>query len=290
MKKYIIFGILVLIGSHLLSQEHYLIPNVDHLGNERSIHNEIRSSNIQENVMYYNNHSDFAIDYNEITKKYIVKYLNYSWIDKIMGLGGFYFPLFEAKFNKYNLPIELKYLAVVESNLNPRAKSPVGASGLWQFMPATGKQYGLGKNQEVNLFYDPVASTESACKYLSRLYKLLGDWRLVLSAYNAGEGTVLKAIKKAGTKEYWKVRNFLPKETRAYVPSFYAVSYVFNFYREHNIKPRNFALSYSNVLISRSKEQIYINELKDKENYVFLNPQFIKGVIPKGAFYYSYNF
>lgn len=284
--------IFLIVPLYLNSQEVYLKTNTEHLKKENLFSNgqyrKIKKTSIEANIEEYNHYSVIGIDYNEVTKKYIQKYLDYRWIGKVMGLGSFYFPLFESKFQKYGLPEELKYLAVVESNLNPRAISHVGASGLWQFMPATGKEYGLGKNDKVNLFYDPIASTESACRYLLRLYKIFGDWKLVLSAYNAGEGTVLRAIKKAGSKNYWKVRRFLPSETKAYVPTFFAVSYVFNFNKAHGIESRKFDLSYEDVVVSKSKSEIEIDQLENKKYYYFLNPQFTKGIIPKGAFFYEY--
>lgn len=231
------------------------------------------------------------IDYNDVTYTYVKKYLNYKWYGKVIGLSNFYFPLFEAKLRQYGLPPELKYLAIVESNLNPRTVSHAGAKGLWQFMPATGAEYGLMETPSINTFYDTVAITDAACRYLRYLYKLLRDWNLVLSAYNSGQGTVLNAIKKAGTREYWKVRPFLPSETRAYVPSFVAVNYMFNFYKYHNIRPNYFRYQFSDFQIIRINNVTNFRELSfqfktDYELVKFANPQFTSEYIPAGSIVY----
>ena len=173
-----------------------------------------------------NSTSVIKIEYNEVIEKNIKRYLDYKWLPKVFGLLAFYRPMFLSKLKKYNLPKEILYLAIVESNLNPRAVSGAGAMGLWQFMPATGQKYGLFSANEINTFYDPTLSTEAACKHLKYLYEMLGDWNLALSAYNAGLGNVHKAILKAQTDDYWQVRKFLPSETRAYVPAFHAIKYI----------------------------------------------------------------
>lgn len=229
------------------------------------------------------------IDYNDVTFAYVKKFLGYRWYPKIIGLSTYYFPLFESKLDKYGLPRELKYLSVVESALNPRAGSWVGATGLWQFMPPTGKQYGLTKNTYINTFYDPMSNSDAGARYLRDLYKYFGDWNLAISAYNCGQGNVNKAIRKAGTKNYWKLRQYLPKETQAYVPSFIAVNYIFNFYKEHNMKPSYFKFNFFDLKIIKINKTTTFKELSKKFDYrilKFANPQFLTETIPQGSIVY----
>ena len=247
--------------------------------------------NIQEVFELINENSDVIINYNSVISQYIHKYLSYKWLSKIFGLLKFYQPLFETKLAEYGLPLDLKYLAIVESNLNPQAGSWAGASGLWQFMPKTGQNYGLAKNSKINLFFDPYSSTDAACQYLSFLYKMFGDWNLVLSAYNSGQGTVLNAIKKAGTKNYWVVRQYLPDETKAYVPSFHAVRFVGKAYSLFFEFLPTLKYDYSQVgeltadKTTTFKEFAAENNLNLQQLY-FLNPHIVTEIIPKGVFVY----
>lgn len=259
------------------------------LGEDNEIIETLEESTYKERFNYLNANTPLPIDYNDVTYTYVKKYLSYRWYGKIIGLSSYYFPLFEKKLAQYGLPLELKYLAVVESALNPRATSWVGAAGLWQFMPATGNQYGIKKNDYINIFYDPVGNTDSAVRYLKDLYLELGDWNLAISGYNCGAGNVRKAIKKAGSKNYWKVRSYLPKETQAYVPSFIAVNYLFNFYKMHNFKPTYFKHSFLDMTIIKVNEQTTLQELGKKFDYrliKFANPQFITSTVPKGSIVY----
>lgn len=249
---------------------------------------------VEDYFKYINENSEISIDYNEVISQHINRYSSYRWLPRIYGLLEFYAPLFEAKLRQYGLPKDLKYLAIVESNLNPQAGSWAGASGLWQFMPMTGKNYGLAKNDKINLFYDPYSSTDAACRYLTYLYKLFGDWNLVLSAYNSGEGRVMGAIRKAGTKSYWVVRNYLPAETRAYAPSFHAVRYIGEAYElYYKTKP---VLKYSYAQVKEMKIKstttfsnfAYQNGLNLQTLY-FLNPHIVTEVIPVNSFVYYIN-
>ncbi len=238
---------------------------------------------------FLNANTALSIDYNDVTYTYVKKFLSYRWYPKIIGLSAYYFPLFESKLDRYGVPRELKYLAVVESALNPRAGSWAGASGLWQFMPATGAQYGLRKNEYINTFYDPVANVDAGARYLRDLYKMYKDWNLAISAYNCGPGNLNKAIKKAGTTDYWKLRRHLPKETQAYVPSFIAVNYIFNFYKEHQMKPQYFKYSFFDLKTIRIERTTTFHELSrtfDSALLRFANPQFSSNVIPKGSIVY----
>ena len=224
--------------------------------------------------------------YNEVVQKFIDRYsgkLRRS-VSFMLGASNFYMPIFEEALEAYNLPLELKYLPVIESALNPKAVSRVGATGLWQFMLSTGKRYGL----EVNTLYDerrdPVKASYAAAHYLRDLYKIFDDWNLVIAAYNCGPAKVNKAIHRAkGETDYWKIYPYLPKETRGYVPAFIAANYIMNYYCDHNICPMIAELpaKTDTVMIDRDVhfEQIAkvlnidINIVKD------LNPQYRRNII-----------
>lgn len=236
-------------------------------------------------VYLHNQNSTFDIHYNALLYPYVNKYLSYKWFEKIIGLSWYYFPLFEAKLQQYNLPSELKYLAIVESNLNPRATSHMGAKGLWQFMPATGTHYNLMHNNIVSLYYDPVASTDAACRFLSDLYKEFEDWGLAISAYNCGAGNVRKAIRKAKSTDYWKVRMYLPEETKSYYPSIIAVLYMFEFYQQHEIYPSYFKYNFfDNDIIVKDKN--FDAKLRQNDFFKFANPHLLKQEIPSGVHIY----
>lgn len=176
---------------------------------------------------------------NPVAMSYIRAYLTKRRrsTELIIGRSLLYFPLFEQQLARHNLPAELKYLPVVESALNPRAVSPAGAGGLWQFMPATGRLEGLQANKYLDERFDPTKSTEAAMRHLRRLYNMFDDWELVLAAYNSGSGTVNRAIKRGRSRDYWKIQRLLPRETRNYVPAFIAATYVCEHYDLHGIEP-----------------------------------------------------
>lgn len=158
--------------------------------------------------------------------------------ERLMGISQFYFPLFEEALAAQNIPLEIKYLSVVESALNPRAVSRVGATGLWQFMYQTGKQYGLKVDTYADDRRDPLKASAAAAQYMKNMYAIFGDWDLVLASYNTGPGNVAKAIRRSGGKQnYWNIRPFLHKETQGYVPAFLATMYIFEYHKEHGIKP-----------------------------------------------------
>ena len=184
--------------------------------------------------------SPFHLDCNDITLgmiRFFVK--NRRGFAKIvLGRSKLYFDLYEDALAKHDMPIELKYLSVIESGLRPQVKSPAGALGLWQFMYGTGKMYGLVENSYIDERMDPVKATDAACKFLKKLHGIYGDWNLALAAYNAGPGNVNKAIRRSGGKRtYWEVRPYLPRETQGYVPNFIAATYLLTYFSEHNIKP-----------------------------------------------------
>ncbi|WP_343635182.1 LysM peptidoglycan-binding domain-containing protein [Fluviicola sp.] len=184
--------------------------------------------------------SSFGFDCNNVsltTIKFFAQNRR-NFVRVALGRGRLYFDLYEEKLAEYGLPLELKYLSVIESGLRPQVKSRAGALGLWQFMYATGKQYGLKENSYLDERMDPAKSTDAACRYLKKLYDIYGDWNLALAAYNAGPGNVNKAIRRSGGKRtYWEVRPFLPRETQGYVPNFIAATYLMTYHAEHNLLP-----------------------------------------------------
>jgi membrane-bound lytic murein transglycosylase D len=203
----------------------------------------------------------------------------------MLGLESLYFPMIEQALDRKNLPHELKYLTIVESALNPTAVSRVGATGLWQFMMATGKQYGLEINSLVDERRDPLASTYAACNYLKDLHGIYGDWALALAAYNCGPGNVNKAIRRAGgTTDYWKIYPYLPRETRLYVPLFIAANYVMNYYAHHQLYPvqTNMPLATDTVMVNQAIHFDQIAEVlsMDKELIRALNPQYKRDIVP----------
>lgn len=240
--------------------------------------------------------SPFNIEYNEGLENIIKSYLKNRKrsYERLMAISEYYFPMFEAALAKYNVPLEIKYLAVVESALNPHAKSRVGATGLWQFMFATGKQYKLDVSSYVDERSDPLKATEAACQYLSNMYKIFGDWDLVLASYNAGPGNVSKAIRRSGGQQnYWNIRKHLPKETAGYVPAFLATMYIYEYHKEHGIEPKRAAISYvatDTVMVKREMSFKQISDLLDipESQIKLLNPGYKLDVVPniKGENYY----
>ena len=266
-----------------LENDQQFIQNINLTEASNYIDN-VSLNTFEERFNYLNQNTSLSIDYNEVSYYYVKKYLKYKWLSKIIGLSAYYFPLFEAKLKQYDLPEELKYLAVVESNLNPRAISSAGAKGLWQFMPATGKEYGLFQNQYLNTFYDPVASTDAAARYLRDLYNEFKDWNLVLSAYNCGQGRIRSLIQKHKTSNYWKLRPYMPKETQAYVPTFITINYIFNFYKQHQINPSYFKYTFFDFQITQSKQK---QTIPNDPLFRFANPHILTKVIPEGVYYYK---
>lgn len=224
--------------------------------------------------------------YNGIVQKFIDRYsgeLRHS-VAYMLGAQNFYVPIFEEALDAYGLPLELKYLPVIESALNPKAVSRVGATGLWQFMLSTGKRYGLEVNSLVDERKDIVKSSYAAAHYLSDLYKLYGDWNLVIAAYNSGEDKINKAIRRAkGERDYWKIYQRLPRETRGYVPAFIAANYIMNYYCEHNICPltTDLPVKTDTVMVDRDIhfEQIAHVTGIDIEQLQDLNPQYRRNII-----------
>ena len=231
--------------------------------------------------LVYNKHVKSFIDVYAVRKR--------DHTCRILGLADIYFPMFEQALDKYNIPLEIKYLAVVESALNPRAGSHAGAKGLWQFMYATGKTYKLNVTSLVDDRMDPVKATEAACQHLLDLYNKYDDWFLALAAYNSGAGNVNKAIRRAGgLKNYWAVWPFLPKETRGYVPAFIAVNYVMNYSQEHNLYPTDPGIMADGVDSVTVHAPLHFDQLNEMlnipmEDIKFFNPQYKASIIPANA-------
>lgn len=232
--------------------------------------------------------SPFNIEYHPALENTIKAFLKNrpKAFERLMAISEYYFPMFEEHLAKYNIPLELKYLAIVESALNPRAKSRVGASGLWQFMYPTGKQYNLEVTSYVDERYDPLKATEAACQYLSSLYGIFGDWSMVLAAYNCGPGNVSKAIRRSGgSQNYWNIRKNLPKETANYVPAFLATFYIYEFKKEHGIMPKKAPVTYFETDTIMVKKQMSFKQISDLldipvDQLEFLNPIYKLKVIP----------
>ena len=224
--------------------------------------------------------------YNDVVQKFIDRYsgkLRRS-VSFMLGASNFYMPIFEEALEAYNLPLELKYLPVIESALNPKAVSRVGATGLWQFMLSTGKRYGLEVNSLVDERRDPVKASYAAAHYLSDLYKIFDDWSLVIAAYNCGPSKVNQAIHRAkGSADYWNIYPYLPKETRGYVPAFIAANYIMNYYCDHNICPMVTELPTKTDTVVVEKD-VHLEQIAqvlniDIEHLRNLNPQYRRDII-----------
>jgi membrane-bound lytic murein transglycosylase D len=235
-----------------------------------------------------NAYSPIDFVFNAYVKTYINLYANRrrELTERVMGLAELYFPLFEEQLDKYNLPLELKYLAVIESALNPVARSRVGATGLWQFMYGTGKMYGLQVNSLVDDRSDVYKSTVAACEHFVDLYKIYNDWNLVLCAYNAGPGNVNRAIRRAGgVRDFWAIRHFLPRETQNYVPAFMAVTYVMEHAADHNLFPNPPIYSHLDVDTLKVTQQLSLRTVSQfldipLDHLRYLNPTFRQNIIP----------
>lgn len=249
---------------------------------------ELPTDVLKQRLKELNARTPFNVEYNTSLESVIKHYLKNrrGSLERLMGLSEYYFPMFEAELDKHKLPLELKYLAVVESALNPRARSRVGATGLWQFMFATGKMFGLDVSSYVDERSDPIMATEAACKYLKILNESFNDWDMALAAYNSGPGNVSKAIRRSGGKtNYWELRSFLPRETAGYVPAFLATMYIFEYAKEHGFEKQVARIPYVATDTIKVKQQITLEQVAkltnlDMEELEFLNPSYKLGIIP----------
>ncbi|MFT6149362.1 MAG: membrane-bound lytic murein transglycosylase D [Saprospiraceae bacterium] len=230
---------------------------------------------------------EIEMHFNSLIKSHVKAYVTRrrASTEKIISRSMVYFPIFEETFRRHNMPTDLKYLAIVESALNPRAVSPVGATGLWQFMKPTGKEYGLRINSQLDERRDPHAATDAAARYLSDLYNRYGDWNMAIAAYNCGPGRVNQAVKKSGDTDYWVASKFMPKETRNYVPAFIGVAYAMNYYHLHNIYPEHPEYDLQILDKIRVFDKVTFKQISEitgvtMEAIRFMNPAFNNSYIP----------
>jgi len=251
-------------------------------------YSELPTEVLKERLRKLNEKTPFNVEYNPVLEQVIKSFLKNrrSSLERLMSLSDYYFPMFEQEMSNQKIPLEMKYLAIIESALNPKARSRAGATGLWQFMYATGKSYGLEVNNYVDERSDPVRSTKAAAKYLNELYKIFGDWDLTLAAYNSGPGNVTKAIRRSnGKTNYWNLRPYLPRETAGYVPAFLATLYIFEYAKEHGFKPQKRANHLFQTDTIRVKEAIPFKDIAeitgmDVQDIQFFNPSYQLDVVP----------
>nr|WP_238528019.1 lytic transglycosylase domain-containing protein [Aquimarina agarivorans] len=278
-----------LFNSSLYDSIYETIINQDYTNVEFVVN--LPTETLKKQLADLNAKTPFNVEYNPSLESVIKNYLKnrHQSLERLMALSDYYFPLFEQVLDKYDLPLEIKYLAIVESALKPRAKSRVGATGLWQFMFGTGKEYDLNVSSYVDERMDPIKSTEASAKYLAKLYKIFGDWDLALASYNSGPGNVTKAIRRSGGyTNYWNIRPYLPRETAGYLPAFLATMYIFEYADFHDFKPKRPEFAYFETDTVHVKQQISLDqvaEIMDIEMEVlqFLNPSYKLDIIPHVA-------
>ena len=272
-------------NSSLFDSIQYVINDKEIIGNTTTI---LSTDLLKKRLSDLNLKTPFNLAYNPALEKVINSYLKHRkrYYPALMAKAQYYFPMFEQYLDQFDVPLEMKYLAIVESALRPAAKSRVGATGLWQFMYGTGIQFDLKVNSYVDERQNPVKATIAACKYLSQLYKIFGDWDLALAAYNSGPGNVSKAIKRSGGyRNYWNIRPFLPRETASYVPAFYATMYIFEYAEQHHIYPKPPNIFHFETDTVRVKRTISFDQISEKtkidtELLSFLNPSYKLDIIP----------
>jgi len=274
------------VSSPLLGEANkYIIDDTEIIKVDNSV---LTTDLLKERLALIDQTTPFNIAYNPALEKVINSYLKRrrKYYPELMARAAYYFPLFEKHLDQFDVPLEMKYLAIVESALKPKVKSRVGATGLWQFMYQTGRQYDLNVNSYVDERQDPIKSTIAACKFLNRLYTIFGDWDLALAAYNSGPGNVTKAIRRSGGyRNYWNIRPFLPRETAGYVPAFYATMYLFMYAEEHGLvgnEPVIYQFETDTVQVKRTVSFDQITETTgiDTELIRFLNPSYKLDIIP----------
>lgn len=270
----------------LLSEEMH--REVEELDYEKTYPVSLPTDTLKARLARLNQKTPFNVEYNPSLENVIKSFLSRKrdLMERMLTVSQFYFPLFEQQLDNYDIPLEMKYLSIVESALNPRARSRVGATGLWQFMYSTGKQYKLNVSSYVDDRSDPIKATEAACKFLSKLYDIYGDWDLALAAYNSGPGNVNKAIRRSGgRKNYWNLRRYLPRETAGYVPAFLATMYLFEYADEHGLKGQKIERPYFETDTVHIKSLITFDQISElvgvsKDELKVLNPSYKLNVIP----------
>ncbi len=265
-----------------------IYKSVTELNYEPVEYPDLPTDTLKARLSRLNAKTPFNIEYNPSLESVIKNYLKNrrEQLERLLALSEFYFPMFERELDNQNIPLEIKYLAIVESALKPRAKSRVGATGLWQFMFTTGKLYGLDVSSYVDERSDPIKSTIAASKYLANLYEIFGDWDLALAAYNSGPGNVSKAIRRSGGyQNYWNIRPFLPRETAGYLPAFLATMYIFEYAEEHGLKMEKPIFRHFETDTVHIKQMITLDQVSEVtgvniEELQFLNPSYKLDIIP----------
>ena len=271
-----------------------LSDDIKNINIDQIVDYELPTALLKERLAAMDAKSPFIIEYNQGLENIIKSFLKNrkKSFERLMGTSEYYFPLFEEALAKQNVPLEIKYLAIVESALNPKAVSKMGATGLWQFMYQTGKQYGLKIDSYVDERSDPLRASEAAAQYMTNMYKIFGDWDLVLASYNSGPGNVAKAIRRSGGQQnYWNIRKNLPKETQGYVPAFLATMYIYEYHKEHGIVPNRASVKHfatDTIMIKKQMTFKQISDLLDVPvaQLQVLNPSYKLNVIP---FYHDEN-
>ena len=262
--------------------------DIKNINLDEKVDYELPTALLKERLKEMDSKSPFHIEYNQGLENIIKSFLKNrkKAYERLMAISEYYFPLFEDALAKQNVPLEIKYLAVVESALNPKAVSRVGATGLWQFMYQTGKQYNLKIDSYVDDRSDPLKASEAAAQYMTNMYKIFGDWDLVLASYNSGPGNVAKAIRRSGGQQnFWNIRKYLPQETQGYVPAFLATMYIYEYHKEHGIVPSRAAVKHFATDTIMIQKQISFKQISDLldipiAQLQMLNPQFKLNVVP----------
>ncbi|MFH6961089.1 LysM peptidoglycan-binding domain-containing protein [Flavobacterium plurextorum] len=265
-----------------------LTKDIQTINSDVTVDEELPTELLKQRLQAMNEKSPFDIQYNQGLENIIKSFLKNrkKSFSRLMALSEYYFPIFEETFAKEKIPLEIKYLAVVESALNPKAVSKMGATGLWQFMYGTGKQYALKIDSYVDERSDALKATAAASDYMTRMFNVFNDWELVLASYNSGPGNVTKAIRRSGGKtNYWDIRNHLPKETQGYVPAFYATMYLFEYHKEHGINPERAVVKNFETDTVAVKNQMSFKQIADlldmpQSQIQLLNPSYKLNVVP----------
>ncbi|WP_276379350.1 LysM peptidoglycan-binding domain-containing protein [Flavobacterium sp. H4147] len=265
-----------------------LTKDIQTINKDVTVDEELPTELLKQRLAVMNEKSPFEIEYNQGLENVIKSFLKNrkKSFSRLMALSEYYFPIFEESFAKEKIPLEIKYLAVVESALNPKAVSKMGATGLWQFMYGTGKQYALKIDSYIDERSDPLRATAACSDYMTRMFNIFNDWELVLASYNSGPGNVTKAIRRSGGKTgYWDIRNYLPKETQGYVPAFYATMYLFEYHKEHGINPERAVVKQFETDTVCIKNQMTFKQIADlldmpQSQIQLLNPSYKLNVVP----------
>ena len=262
--------------------------DIKNINIDEKVDYELSTDLLKERLKAMDAKSPFNIEYNPGLENIIKSFLKNrkKSFERLMAISEYYFPIFEEAFAKQNVPLEIKYLAIVESALNPKAVSKMGATGLWQFMYQTGKQYNLKIDSYVDERSDPLKASEAAAQYMANMYAIFGDWDLVLASYNSGPGNVAKAIRRSGGQQnYWNIRKNLPQETQGYVPAFLATMYIYEYHKEHGIRPDSATIKHfatDTIMIKKQMSFAQISDLLDvpEKQLQLMNPSYKLNIVP----------